>query len=90
MASVLTASGGFALSAADRERLVRRTGDAIRRARRHHEALAAITIALGPSVDPSAVVAASRRGGEAAGAATACMLYTNNAQWVRGMLKSFA
>jgi isochorismate synthase len=61
MASVLTASGGFALSAADRARLVRRAGDAVRRARRHGEALAAITVPLDASVDPSAVVAASRR-----------------------------
>ncbi|MCW2983414.1 MAG: isochorismate synthase, partial [Conexibacter sp.] len=65
MASVLTASGGFALSAADRERLQRRVKEALRRARRHGEALAAITVAVDPSVDPSAVIAASRRRGEA-------------------------
>jgi isochorismate synthase len=61
MASVHTAaSGGFALSSADRVRLERRVGDALRRARRHGEALAAITLRVGSEVDPSAVVAASR------------------------------
>jgi salicylate biosynthesis isochorismate synthase/menaquinone-specific isochorismate synthase len=65
MASVLTASGGFALSARDRERLQRRVKEALRRARRHGEALAAITVAVDPSVDPSAVIAASRRGATA-------------------------
>jgi len=66
MDSVFTASGGFVLSAADRARLVRRTTDAVRRARRHGEALAAITVPLEAGVDPSAVVAASRRVSEPA------------------------
>jgi salicylate biosynthesis isochorismate synthase/menaquinone-specific isochorismate synthase len=66
MASVhhVAASGGFALSAADRGRLARRVTEAIRRARRGGEALAAITVRVAPDVDPSAVVAASRRDGE--------------------------
>jgi isochorismate synthase len=62
MTSVLTASGGFALAAADRARLERHAKEALRRARRHGEALAAITVALPRGVDPSAVVAAARRG----------------------------
>ena len=62
MASVLTASGGFALSAADRVRLMRRVDAAVQRARRHGEALAAITLRVDGGVDPSAVVSrASRR-----------------------------
>lgn len=61
MTSVLTASGGFALSAADRLRLERHAKEALRRARRHREALAAITVALPRGVDPSAVVSAARR-----------------------------
>jgi salicylate biosynthesis isochorismate synthase/menaquinone-specific isochorismate synthase len=64
MASVLTAHGGFALSAADRARLHRRLSDALRRARRHGEALAAITVTVDAATDPTAVVAASRRLGE--------------------------
>src|SRR4051794_406381 len=56
-----TAHGGFALSAADRARLERRFAEAVKRARRHGEALAAITVALDGRVDPTAVVAASRR-----------------------------
>jgi isochorismate synthase len=72
MTSVLTASGGFALSAADRARLERHAREALRRARRHREALAAITVALPRGVDPSAVVAASRR---AAGAEDAWFLF---------------
>jgi salicylate biosynthesis isochorismate synthase/menaquinone-specific isochorismate synthase len=64
MATVLTSHGGFALSAADRARLERRLVEALRRARRHGEALAAITIAVDPRTDPTAVAAASRRPGE--------------------------
>jgi salicylate biosynthesis isochorismate synthase/menaquinone-specific isochorismate synthase len=64
MASVLTASGGFALSAADRVRLLRRVDAAVRRARRHGEALAAITLRVDGGVEPSAVVSASRRPSE--------------------------
>src|SRR4051794_16668516 len=64
MASVSTTHGGFALTAADRARLERRLAEALRRARRHGEALAAITVAVDPGADPTAVVAASRRAGE--------------------------
>ncbi|MDX6701969.1 MAG: menaquinone-specific isochorismate synthase [Baekduia sp.] len=59
-----TAHGDVALSAKDRARLERRLADALRRARRHGEALAAITVAVDPATDPTAVVAASRRHGE--------------------------
>jgi isochorismate synthase len=65
MASVPTTHGDFALTADERARLERRVGDALRRARRHGEALAAITIAVDPATDPTAVAAASRRPGEA-------------------------
>ncbi len=54
----------FSLTAADRERLREHVETALRRARRHGEALAAVTVALGPDVDPSAVIAASRGAGE--------------------------
>src|SRR5689334_20357991 len=62
--SAQTSHGGFALSAADRARLERRLVDAIKRARRHGEALAAITVALPGTVGPTAVAAASRRAQE--------------------------
>jgi salicylate biosynthesis isochorismate synthase/menaquinone-specific isochorismate synthase len=66
MASVHEAglAGPFALSDADRRRLRKRVTEAIRRARRHGEALAAITLRVAPETDPSAVVAASRRADE--------------------------
>src|SRR4051812_44723154 len=65
MASVFTAaSGGFALSAAEQDRLRRRVTEAIRRARRAGEALAAITVPAASDVDPSAVVHAARRAGD--------------------------
>ena len=64
MAFPTAASDGFALSTADRERLERRVGEALARARRHGEALAAITVPVDPADDPAAVVAASRRAGE--------------------------
>ncbi|HYF25437.1 MAG TPA: isochorismate synthase [Baekduia sp.] len=54
----------FALRAADRDRLERHVGAALRRARRHGEALAAVTVPLAREVDPSAVVAASRAPGD--------------------------
>jgi salicylate biosynthesis isochorismate synthase/menaquinone-specific isochorismate synthase len=56
--------GDFALAAADCERLGRHAERAVRRARRHGEALASITVSLDPGVDPVAVVTASRRSGE--------------------------
>jgi salicylate biosynthesis isochorismate synthase/menaquinone-specific isochorismate synthase len=62
VSSTAPAGGSFALTAADRTRLERRVKEAIRRARRTGEALAAITVKVGAATDPSAVVAASRRG----------------------------
>ena len=60
-----TLSGGrFALAPVDRERLRVRAAEAVRRARRHGEALAAITTALPAGSDPTAIAAASRRSGE--------------------------
>lgn len=55
----------FALAGADRERLDARLQLAVKRARRSgRQTLAALTLALPAEVDPSAVVAASRRAGE--------------------------
>ncbi|WP_205698469.1 isochorismate synthase MenF [Conexibacter sp. SYSU D00693] len=54
----------FALRRADRERLARHVERALRRARRRGAALAAVTVPVAGDVDPSAVVAASRRPGE--------------------------
>jgi salicylate biosynthesis isochorismate synthase/menaquinone-specific isochorismate synthase len=59
-----TADGGFSLAAADRTRLQRRLTEAVRRARRHGEALAAITVAVDSETDPTAVAVAARRPGE--------------------------
>jgi isochorismate synthase len=66
MASVQEAglAGPFALTPRDQERLRKRVTEAIRRARRYGEALAAITIRVDARTDPSAVVAASRRADE--------------------------
>jgi len=64
MALSTAAHGGFALTAADRARLERRVGEALRRARRHGEALAAITVPVAASVDPTAAIVASRRADE--------------------------
>jgi salicylate biosynthesis isochorismate synthase len=56
----------FALSERDRERLLKRLRLAVTRARSSGEqTLATIGVALGAEVDPSAVVCASRRAGEA-------------------------
>jgi salicylate biosynthesis isochorismate synthase/menaquinone-specific isochorismate synthase len=52
------------LAEAQRELLRRRLERAVKRARRHGSALAALTIRLAPTVDPAAVVVASRRTGE--------------------------
>jgi len=62
--SVLQSSGGFALTAADRERFARHAKEALRRARRRGRALAAITVTVDPATDPVAVAATSRRAGE--------------------------
>jgi isochorismate synthase len=64
MAAQIGTAGGFELGAPERERLRIRTVDAVRRARRHGDALAAITVALPAGTDPTAVTAASRRSGE--------------------------
>src|SRR3954471_6169192 len=64
MAGPITAAGGLALRPADRERLRGRAAEAVRRARRHGEALAAITVPLPRGADPTAIAAASRRAGE--------------------------
>src|SRR3954452_15765013 len=64
MAGPITAAGGLALRPDDRERLRARAGEAVRRARRHGEALAAITIPLPRRADPTAVGGASRPPGE--------------------------
>jgi salicylate biosynthesis isochorismate synthase len=56
----------FALAERNRERLLKRLQLAVKRARRSGEqTLATIGLALPPEVDPSAVVCASRRAGEA-------------------------
>jgi isochorismate synthase len=60
----ILSGGRFALAADDRERLRARAGEAVRRARRHGEALAAITTVLPAGSDPTAIAAASRRAGE--------------------------
>src|SRR5919199_4922361 len=65
MAGPITRAGGHALRAEDRERLRARAADAVRRARRRGEALAAVTVALPATADPVAIAAASRRPGEA-------------------------
>jgi isochorismate synthase len=57
----------FALTDADRARLRKRLERAIRRSRRRRGGdgvLAAVTVPVGPDVDPSAVIFASRRPGE--------------------------
>jgi len=60
-----TRESPFALGEADRERLGARLQLAVRRARRSgRPTLAALTVPLPADVDPSAVVAASRRPGE--------------------------
>jgi len=51
-------------SAAPPALLERRCREAVRRARRHGRALAAVTLRLGADADPSALVLASRRPGE--------------------------
>ncbi len=61
-----TAAGApFALSAADRARLARHAAAAVKRSRRHGEALLAVTVAVDAATDPTAVAVASRAGDEA-------------------------
>src|SRR3954454_19020368 len=64
MAGPITAAGRLALRPDDRERLRGRAAEAVRRARRHGEALAAVTLRLPRGADPTAIAAASRRVGE--------------------------
>ncbi len=64
--STKESSSPFQLGEHDRERLLKRLQLAVKRARRSGEqTLATIGLALPPEVDPSAVVCASRRAGEA-------------------------
>src|SRR3954453_2091553 len=64
MAVPITTAGRLVLRPDDRERLRVRAAEAVRRARRHGEALAAITVAMPRGADPVAIAAASRRAGE--------------------------
>jgi salicylate biosynthesis isochorismate synthase len=66
MASSTLGAARFALAAPDRERLLGRLSEAVRRARRapERQALAGVTVALARDVDPTAVAVASRRPGE--------------------------
>jgi len=63
--ALTTASGSpFALSAVDRGRLSRHVEAAVKRARKRGSALAAVTVAVDPQTDPTAVAIASRQGDE--------------------------
>ena len=62
--ALLQAAGRPLLGAADRDLLRARAAEGVRRARRAGECLVAITVALAPGVDPTAVAVASRRPGE--------------------------
>src|SRR3954464_11982096 len=64
MAGPLTTAGRPILSPDERDRLRARAVEAVRRARRHGDALAAITIELPGGADPTPIAAASRRAGE--------------------------
>src|SRR3954467_5374443 len=64
MAGPITTAGRPPLRAEDRERLRVRAVEAVRRARRRGEALAAVTVPLPAGADPTAIAAASRRPGE--------------------------
>ena len=66
MSSLIAARPPFALHPADRERLRDHLGAAIRRSRaaRTGTALAAVTVALDPRTDPTAIAVASRLPGE--------------------------
>src|SRR5437763_103318 len=60
-ASAIGQRGGFSLTEAERARLERHAAVAVRRARRSGEALLALSVVVPENVDPSAIVAASRR-----------------------------
>jgi salicylate biosynthesis isochorismate synthase/menaquinone-specific isochorismate synthase len=62
--ALLQAAGRPLLGAGDHDLLRARVTEGVRRARRAGECLVAITVALGPGVDPTAVAVASRRPGE--------------------------
>ena len=62
--ALLQAAGRPLLGAGDRDLLRARAAEGVRRARRAGECLVAITVALAPGVDPTAVAVASRRRGE--------------------------
>ena len=62
--ALLQAAGRPLLGDGDRELLRARAVEGVRRARRSGECLVAITVALAPTVDPTAVAVASRRPGE--------------------------
>src|SRR4051794_16656360 len=62
--ALLHAAGRPLLADGDRELLRARAGEGVRRARRSGRCLVAITVALAPTVDPTAVAVASRRPGE--------------------------
>src|SRR5512133_733773 len=62
--ALLQAAGRPLLGDGDRELLRARAGEGVRRARRSGECLVAVTVALAPTVDPTAVAVASRRTGE--------------------------
>src|SRR6266540_1036727 len=62
--ALLQAGNRPLLGAGDRERLRARAVEGVRRARRSGECLVAVTVALAPTVDPTAVAVASRRPGE--------------------------
>ncbi|MGZ4278346.1 MAG: isochorismate synthase [Solirubrobacteraceae bacterium] len=60
----LQVAGRPLLGPAERVRLQRHLAEGARRARREGECLVSLTVVLAPGADPSAIVAASRRGGE--------------------------
>jgi isochorismate synthase len=62
--ALLRAACGPLLGEDDRERLRARAAEGVRRARRSGECLVALTVALAPTADPTAVAVASRRPGE--------------------------
>src|SRR4029079_1661498 len=62
--ALLQAAGRALLGDGDRAVRRARAGEGVRRARRSGECLVAVTVALAPSVDPTAVAVASRRAGE--------------------------
>jgi salicylate biosynthesis isochorismate synthase/menaquinone-specific isochorismate synthase len=65
VATPRTGGSPFGLAAADRERLEKRLVEAVRRAGRGRDAvLVAVTVPVAGDLDPTAIIAASRRAGE--------------------------